>query len=392
MTSKTIDKVSPRDFFKRASDVAGYYGFQPAETALQKYGQRHVKLKNADRSAMAEKCLSPISKLPEPIFLFYVNEHPRSSFEKGEDDQAELNLEILGTGKSVAEAILLKTALSIFEENGIPDVNVSINGIGDRDCLARFSRELSFYYRRHVNDLPTSCRTQFAKDVFRLLVCEHDRCRELRIDAPRPMNFLTEASRIHFREVLEYLEGLGVPYRVSDSLVGPKDQYSKIVFEIRRRNADAAQELDDSSEVIEEPELLASGGRYDDLARRAASRKEASGVGISILFPRRALRRLTVKDTRRPAAYFVHIGFEAKLKSLLVLDLLRKAHIPVQQALHHDQLAGQMGSAEKLGIPYLLIMGQKEALEGTIIVRDMETRAQETVPVGRLSAYLRTAV
>ena len=71
------------------------------------------------------------------------------------------------------------------------------------------------------------------------------------------------------------------------------------------------------------------------------------------------------------------------------MEVLRKAHISIAHALSKDSLGTQLATAEKLNIPYALIFGQKEALEGSVIVRDMNTRSQETVKLDKLSEYLK---
>jgi len=68
---------------------------------------------------------------------------------------------------------------------------------------------------------------------------------------------------------------------------------------------------------------------------------------------------------------------------------LRKNKIPMTHSMSKDSLATQLGMAERAGIPYVIIMGQKEALEGTIIVRDMDTRSQDTIKIDKLSDYLK---
>jgi histidyl-tRNA synthetase len=83
------------------------------------------------------------------------------------------------------------------------------------------------------------------------------------------------------------------------------------------------------------------------------------------------------------------LGAEAKLKSLNVIEILRKAHIPIAQTLSKDNLGSQLASAEKLGVPYVLIFGLKEALSDSVIVRDMSNRSQETVKLGKLLDYLK---
>jgi histidyl-tRNA synthetase len=72
------------------------------------------------------------------------------------------------------------------------------------------------------------------------------------------------------------------------------------------------------------------------------------------------------------------------------MESLRKAHIPVYQSLGHAQLSSQLEIANQLAIPYSIIMGHKEALEDVVIVRNMDTRAQDIVRIEDLPEYLKT--
>jgi len=45
--------------------------------------------------------------------------------------------------------------------------------------------------------------------------------------------------------------------------------------------------------------------------------------------------------------------------------------------------------AEKLNIPYALIFGVKEAIDDSVIVRDMSNRSQETIKLSKLLEYLK---
>ena len=92
---------------------------------------------------------------------------------------------------------------------------------------------------------------------------------------------------------------------------------------------------------------------------------------------------------KKPKIYFIQLGADAKLKSLNVIEILRKAHIPIMQSLSKDSLGSQLAVAEKLGVPYTIIFGQKEAIENSVIVRNMQTRSQETVKFAKLLEYLK---
>ncbi len=380
----------PANFLKRAGDVARYYGFRPLPLALDietlpigkqervrtvaEFGERHTA------AGICISCKTPSSQAP--LMYFYLNLKPRG----GDDEVAEFNLEVLGTPTSIGEAMIMKAAWAILEEAGIVHASVSINSVGDRESQARFIRELTNYYRKHIEELPTVSRAFLSKDPLRLLQGEHENLKRLREHAPRPVTYLSEASRRHFKEVLEYLERMSVPYAIADYLFGSRDYYTKTVFEIKGESRQGA-------------EPLARGGRYDELVRRLGLRRDASGVGITIYFLRKDAKGRTLRRdegllgaearTRKPKACFVQVGFEAKLKSLTVLDMLRRARIPMYQSLHHDRLSGQLSAAETLRIPYLVILGQREALSDTVIVRHIATRSQQVVEISRLSSYLK---
>ena len=95
------------------------------------------------------------------------------------------------------------------------------------------------------------------------------------------------------------------------------------------------------------------------------------------------------KEFPKSKFYLVQLGQEAKLKSLPLIELLRQNHIAIYHFLGKDKIIPQLSNAENLRVPYLLIVGQKEALEETVTVRNVSTRAQETVRVSDLPAYLK---
>lgn len=78
-----------------------------------------------------------------------------------------------------------------------------------------------------------------------------------------------------------------------------------------------------------------------------------------------------------PQFYVVQLGNHAKLRMLNVIELLRKEKIPVYHSLTKEKITGQLSSAEYLGVSHILIMGQKEALESTIVVRSVDTRERD---------------
>lgn len=317
--------------------------------------------------------------LPQPQMFFY-----RKPFigdrRKPNPKESHYGLEIIGTSKSIAEAILIQASLAILEDAGEKDLHVEINSIGDKESLARFTREITAYYKKNLPNLPQKCRDTMKKDVFSLLGCEHEACKKLALDCPRSINFLSERSRQHFKEVLEYLETLEIPYAITNTLVANRDYCDETIFEIRTSDPKA--------------QPLAIGIRYDALAKRLGHKKELPAIGVSICLNKKPvksenLKLSTIAKIQNPQVCFMQLGFEAKLKSLKVLEALRKARVPVAHSLAKDKMAGQVGVAEKMQAPAVVIMGKKEAMENSVIVRDAETRSQDTLTIEDAAARLK---
>ena len=77
------------------------------------------------------------------------------------------------------------------------------------------------------------------------------------------------------------------------------------------------------------------------------------------------------------------------MTSLVLIDELRKAGISVHQNLASDSLSTQLRDAESRNVKYTIIIGQKEFVDGTVILRDMEGRNQEYVPIQALAGRLK---
>lgn len=99
---------------------------------------------------------------------------------------------------------------------------------------------------------------------------------------------------------------------------------------------------------------------------------------------------MKVQEVKLPAkagkkVFFVHVGDLAKKKSLRIIENLRKAGIPVSEALGRESLKAQLKTADKEGFELALIFGQREVFEESIIVRDLRKSLQETVSLSKLT-------
>lgn len=316
-----------------------------------------------------------LGERPLPALLYALTD-PLGDARKKRGEK-RLILAVMGSNKSIVEALLIQTARAILAEEGYPSLCVSINSVGDRESTSRFFRECTAYYRKNLDRLPAPCRALLQKNQM-VLSCDHEKCRLVAVDSPKSIACLSEQSRAHLKEVLEYLEELKIPYRIDHTLLGSVALQNEIIFEIFDATAEAGAPA------------LAAGARQNGLARRIGSRRDLPYACAAVTLSRAgATKSFLKKRGKRPTLFFLQLGADAKLKSLGVIEALRREHIPVCHAIARDKLLSQLSVQEHSESPYSIIMGQREALENSVIVRNTETRAQETVKIAELPAYLK---
>jgi histidyl-tRNA synthetase len=384
----------------KSTEAAVYYGFMPIEmpiiekedkdkTKTIKEGEpitiigSNEKIENTieEKSALLRTYFNTnMAIMPQPVMVTYngfINDGP----ERNQGKNRKIGLEIIGSSKSIAEVILIKTALAILEDNGFKNLQVEINSIGDKESYNKFTRELTAYYRKNINSMQAHCRQEFKKDPFLVLNCQNEKCCTLKEDAPKSIACLSDESRQHFKEVLEYLESLDIPYKINDCLVSDRRYASGTVFEIKQKS--------DNPKVKDES--LVIGFRSDLVCKKLGFKKDIPMVGAKLEFKSESEKRQLPK-IKKTSVFFIQLGNEAKHKSLRVVDILRQENIYINHALSRDKMSGQMATAERLKVPYILIMGTKEAMDNTIMIRDVATRSQETIKVSELTAHLKKLV
>jgi len=401
-------------FFEKASEIALYYGFKPIETPIlekEELFSRGVgsdtdivskemftlKTKGGDHLTMRPEGTASVMRaylehgmqaLPQPVMLYYYGPFFRhENPQKGRYRQFwQFGLEILGTKKSIADATIIRIFVTILEECGLKNFTLKLNSIGDAECRGAYRRELLNYYKKHIRSICPDCRERMKTNPLRLLDCKNPACQEIKKEAPESIGALCADCKAHFKEVLEYLDAMGIPYEMDSTLVRGLDYYSRTVFEffVNEKNEDG-----------EDVKALAvgGGGRYDYLPKELGVRKDVPAVGASFGVDRiielDSYAKLMPRIVKKPKVFFIQLSFDAKLRSFEVIEILRKAKIPVMHSLSRDSLSAQLALAERTKTPYAILLGQKEAIDGTVIIRNMDTRSQDTIKIDKLAEYIK---
>ena len=398
-------------FFEKAQEVAVYYGFKPLETPILEH--EHIftsgigagtdiidkemytlKTKGGDHLALRPEHTAPLMRayiehgmqtMPQPVMIYqYGPSFRHDNPQRGRYRQFyQFDLDSLGSDKSIMDALVIKAGISMLEDAGAENLSIDINSIGDKECRNSYIKELTNYYKKNLTSLPTVDRERLKTNPLRILDSKDPKTKEINEGAPDCVSFLCPSCKKHFKEVLEYLEEMGINYNINKNLVRGLSYYTRTVFEI----------IEQTGGEDGTPLTIAAGGRYDYLGKQIGSKKDIPAVGISIGVDRVVgsswYKKLAPRIMKKPKIYFIQLGTEAKLKSLNIIEILRKAHIPIAQSLSKDSLGSQLAIAEKLALPYAIIFGVKEALENSVIVRDMSNRSQNTVKLPKLLEYLK---
>jgi histidyl-tRNA synthetase len=312
-----------------------------------------------------------IYSLDHPITLSY------RRIPSGKGPTAEYSLHFIGPNNGFAEALLIRTTLAMLWSEGYRGLAIDINCIGDKESISTYEKELSNYVRKSLADLPGALRQRIRDDIFELFHHEAPEFDTLRNSLPSSIAHLSTQSRIYFKEVLEHIEALDIEFTISSALIGERNHSSHTIFTIKSGSHNNKQ-------------IYAVGYRYSRLARLLGYKKEIPMIGVTIFLPRdNPMTNRVYKESVRPKFYLMQLGREAKLKSVGVIELLRRENIRVHHLIGKDGLAIQLADADKLLVPYHIIIGHKEALDNTATVRNVTTRAQNTVSIEQLPKFLK---
>jgi len=287
----------------------------------------------------------------------------------------QASFECLGEADAVVDAQLIMISGNILKALDLDPV-VRVNSLGTPESRANYKAALVSYFRSKKNHLSEDDKKRLLKNPLRLLDSKDPAMQDLKAEAPQIVDWLDEESKAHFTRVLEYLDELGIRYELDPYLVRGLDYYTKTVFEWYAGSDD--QELAQSA--------LGGGGRYDGLTEVLGGHPApAAGFALGL---DRIVSRLKERDRNAtfvpsnmaPVEVFLaQLGEVGRKKALALFEEFRRAGVPIGEAFGKSSIKAQMEIANRRGAKWAVVVGQKEVLDGTAIIRDMDAGTQEIV-------------
>ena len=393
---------------KTCKDIADFYGFRRIETpileetklfekgtgfstdivqkemfSLRTKGGDHLTLRpEATPGIVRSYIQNGMQNLPKPIKFWHFG--PFFRYERPQAGRFrqfnQFGFESIGIDKPIIDVQIIQIFFNILKELGFKDLIIQINTIGCSECRSEYRRKLIKYLKSNESNLCSDCRRRLKENPLRTLDCKNEKCQEVIKSAPQMLEHLCKDCHNHFKNVLEFLEELELPYELNPYLVRGLDYYTRTVFEIF---PNLPQESKEYSEQENKKIALAGGGRYDELVKLLGGKETPACGGAAGV--ERIIRLMKIMGKKVPAkkqsqVFLAHVGELAKRKSLKIFEDLRNNNIKVAEAFHKDSLVEQLRIADKLEIKFVLILGQKESIDNKIIIREMKTGKQKIIP------------
>ncbi len=278
----------------------------------------------------------------------------------------EFGLEVLGEFTCLAEAQAISAAWHLAQSLGLVEATLEINTLGDSSCQNVYQENLASFLRDKKFELCDNCNEAIGIRPLNALRCDNMECQIVLAEAPTILDFLDEESQKQFTSILEALDELQIPYQLNPLYAGPAGScFTSVVIKHKRGN-----------KIV-----LLGEGSYHDLILKQLTGKSLSCFGfsgsLSVLEQTMAAAGIEVQGDIASEVFLVPLGELASKKSLRLFHDLTTADIRVYDHFGTVGVKNQLKAAEENKSPIALIMGQKEALDEMVILRDVKSGMQE---------------
>ncbi len=293
----------------------------------------------------------------------------------------QFGAELYGAAAPTADAEAILLASRFLRELGLGDVTtLRLNSIGCKSCRARYAEALREHFRPHIGEMCEDCRERFTKNPLRILDCKNEGCKKFTADAPSMLDYLCEDCRAHFETLKQLLTQAGVAYIVDPRIVRGLDYYSRTVFEF-------------TTDLIGAQATVLGGGRYDGLLEQMDA-KPTPAVGFAAGIERLLLAMQAVETPlveRLPDVYVAGMDTASRQRALLLAEELRGQGLIVECDLMERSLKAQFKYADKLGVRYVVVIGENELNMGEAEVKHLSTSTAERVKFGEIAQYIKNS-
>ncbi len=287
----------------------------------------------------------------------------------------QIDAEVLGAAEPQADAEIIALAALLLEDLGLAEkVVLNLNTLGDSESRTAYRSALVDYFTAHRASLSKDSTLRLAKNPLRILDSKDASDQALVKDAPIIDTYLTTSAADFFASVTAQLDAMDIKYCRNQRLVRGLDYYSHTAFEF------ITSHLGAQGTVI-------GGGRYDGLMEQMGGPHTPS-VGFAGGIERLAM--LIDTPVNMPGAIaIVPMGEAAERAGFKIAADLRRQGYAIEQGFKGN-MKKRMGKAADSAAPAVLIIGDAELAQASVMLKDMATGQQQLVAIAVLADTLKT--
>ena len=315
-----------------------------------------------------------------PIHRFYYigplfrRERPQ----KGRQRQFhQFGIEAFGSNFAEQDAEIIALAWHLLAHFRLTNkIDLQVNSIGTSECRAGYRDALKQFLKPHFDELSEISKRRFNTNPLRILDSKNKKEQAILKNGPRISDYYTKDDKEHFNEVKTYLKAMNIPFTINSGLVRGLDYYTKTVFEI-------------TSNELGSQDALLGGGRYDSLVETLGG-KPTPGIGFAAGIERILLliNEENFKEHKPvPDIYLICLEKKGIPVSLNIAKILRLKGLNILSDPLRRSMKAQMRDANKLRARYVLILGESELKDNTIIFKNLESGKQESIKQEKIVKY-----
>ncbi|MCM8799590.1 MAG: histidine--tRNA ligase [Candidatus Omnitrophica bacterium] len=274
-----------------------------------------------------------------------------------------IGAEAIGSYSPYLDVEIISLADRLLKELGIKEYRVNLNTLGCNRDKVKFKELLKEKLKPNLSYFCSNCKIRFQYNPLRILDCKNKNCREVVSGLSLKDEYLCSECKQHFQDVKEGLKNIGIDYEILPWLVRGLDYYTRTVFEITCKN-------------LGSQDALGAGGRYDNLVKQLGG-PEKGAVGFAL-----GVERIILVEEKEPVSqqdyiYLISLGKEATIKTLKLLETLRKEGIHAVSDYLDRSLKVSLRRANQSGAKFVIIIGEDEIKKGVMILKDMSSGRQK---------------
>lgn len=340
-------------------------------------GGRSVTLRPENTAAVVRSFLeNKLYAAAAPNKLFYMG--PMFRYDKPQAGRFrqfhQFGIEALGAKGPAIDAEIIMMAVQFLKKLGLTDLTLYINSVGCPKCRPVYREKLQEFLKDKLAGFCGNCKSRFDRNPMRILDCKNEQCTKLSAGAPEMLDCLCDECGEHFEGLKELLTAAKIEYKINPRLVRGLDYYTKTAFEIQYAPLGAQS-------------AVCGGGRYDGLIEECGG-PTTPGIGYAIGLERVLLalekQNLLPKAPNSLDVFVASFGKGTQATAFHLLTELRLAGFTADMDFMERSIKAQMKHANKYPARFVAIIGENEAAEGKVMLKNMQTSEQELVALNEV--------